>query len=82
MPAWSGEGRWSDDVSQERANKDYRMDRRTQSLQKEIEELEAQLERLFRQPGLMPARREELMERVRMLKSRVNGGDGSSEHGP
>jgi len=58
------------------------MDRETQSLQKEIEELEAQLERLFRQPGLITASREELMERVRMLKSRVNGGDGSSEHGP
>jgi hypothetical protein len=53
------------------------MDRHTQNLQREIGELEAELERLFRQPGLISARREELMERVRVLKLRVNGGDAS-----
>jgi hypothetical protein len=47
------------------------MDRQDQNLEREILDLESELERLFTQPGIPAGKRGELMERLRLLKLRA-----------
>jgi hypothetical protein len=44
------------------------MDLQSQNIDRTIAELEAELERLFAEPGVPPGKRGELMERLRLLK--------------
>jgi hypothetical protein len=50
------------------------MDRQSQNLQREINDLECELKRLFTQPGIPAGKRGELMERLRLLKLRATLG--------
>ena len=47
------------------------MDRQNQHIERQIIELEAELEQLFSQAGVPPGKRGELMERLRLLKRKA-----------